>query len=100
MSLPFLTSSGFRCIIVCNINSCFNGIDDCPKTFITALSPETVGKAALFSTSRLSKHAPDVMRKAPAQKGIPAAEETFRAQGKDIAAHPDEARSFAKKAAG
>ena len=46
------------------------GIDDRLKTFITALSPENVGKAALFSTSRLSKHALDVMRKALRAKGI------------------------------
>ena len=74
------------------------GIDDRLKTFITALSPDTVGKAALFSTSWLSKHALDVMRKALAQKGIPAAEETFWAKGKTVAAQLDEARAFAKRA--
>ena len=75
------------------------GIDDRLKTYITALSPDTVGKAVLFSTSWLSKHALDVMRKALAQKGIPVSEETFWAKGKTVAAHLDEARAFAKKAA-
>ena len=75
------------------------GIDDRLKTYISALSPDTVGKAALFSTSWLSKHALDVMRKALAQKGIAVSEETFWAKGKTVADHLDEARAFAKKAA-
>ena len=75
------------------------GIDERLKTYISALSPDTVGRAVLFSTSWLSKHALDVMRKSLGQKGIPVSEETFWAKGKDIAAHLDEARAFAKKAA-
>ena len=75
------------------------GIDDRLKTYISALSPDTVGKAALFSTSWLSKHALDVMRKALAQKGIAVSEETFWTKGKTVADHLDEARAFAKKAA-
>ncbi len=39
------------------------------------------------------------MKKALSAKGIPVAEETFWARGKDIAAHLDEARAFARKAA-
>ena len=46
------------------------GIDDRLKAYISALSPDTVGKAVLFSTSWLSKHALDVMRKALRAKGI------------------------------
>ena len=75
------------------------GIDDRLKVFLSSLSKENVTKAAVFSTSWLSKHALDLMKKALASKGIPVSEETFWAKGKEISAHLDEARAFAKKAA-
>ena len=73
------------------------GIDDRLKVFLSSLSKDMVGKAAVFSTSWLSKHALDLMKKSLASKGIPVAEETFWAKGKEISAHLDEARAFAKK---
>lgn len=75
------------------------GIDERLKAYLSSLSKDTVKRAAVFSTSWLSKHALDVMKKALSAKGIPVAEETFWARGKDIAAHLDEARAFARKAA-
>lgn len=75
------------------------GIDERLKVFLSSLSKETVAKAAVFSTSWLSKHALALMKKALASKGIPVAEETFWAKGKEISSHLDEARAFAKKAA-
>ena len=74
------------------------GIDDRLKTYLSALTKDTVKGAAVFSTFWLSKHELDVMKKALTAKGIPVSGETFWAKGKDIAAHLDEARAFARKA--
>ena len=75
------------------------GIDERLKAYLSSLPKDTVKRAAVFSTSWLSKHALDVMKKTLSAKGIPVAEETFWARGKDIAAHLDEARAFARMAA-
>ncbi len=73
------------------------GIDDKLKTYINTLSPDKVGKAVVFSTSWLSKHALDLMKKALTDKGIEVASETFYCKSKAVDNEISSAKSFAGK---
>ena len=73
------------------------GIDDSLKKFIQDLDAKMVGRAVLFSTSWVSKHALDVMKKELTKKGIAVENETFYARGKAGEAKLAEATAFGKK---
>ena len=53
------------------------GIDGHLKDYLRSLKAEDVKKAVVFSTSWISKHAIDLIRKELTEKGIPVADEVF-----------------------
>ena len=53
------------------------GIDGHLKDYLRSLKAEDVKKAAIFSTSWISKHAIDLIRKELTEKGIPVADDVF-----------------------
>ncbi len=73
------------------------GIDAHLKSYLATLTKEQVGKAVLFSTSWLSKHAMTLIRKASTEKGIPVAEEFCYVRGKPKEKDLLAAEAFAKK---
>ena len=73
------------------------GIDDNLKKYIATLSSDKVSKAAVFSTSWLSKHALDLIRKSLEDKGIPVVNETLYFKSKAVDQGRDSAVRFAKK---
>lgn len=73
------------------------GIDKELKAYIQALDAAKVKKAVLFSTSWLSKHALDIMKKELAAKGIAVESETFYCKGKPDGKTIEEAVSFGTK---
>lgn len=75
------------------------GLDKHLKDYLAAVDPKQVGKAVIFSTSWISKHSIDLIRKALEAKGIPVAKETFYVKNKASDAQLKEAASFARKMA-
>ena len=73
------------------------GIDAHLKQYLGTLSRDKVGKAVVFSTSALSKHALDLIRNALSEKGIPVEAETYYLKSKAVASSKAEAMAFAKK---
>lgn len=76
------------------------GLDNHLKTYLASLDASKVGKAVVFSTSWISKHSIDLIRKALTEKGIAVESETMYAKN-----HPDDkaiaaAKAFGKKYAG
>ena len=53
------------------------GIDDNLKQYLKTLSGDKVGKAVVFSTSWLSRHALDLIKNALTQKGIQVESDTL-----------------------
>jgi flavodoxin len=73
------------------------GIDDNLKQYLKGLSSDKVGKAVVFSTSWLSKHALDLIKNGLTEKGIPVESETLYFKSKAVDGSRDEAVKFAKK---
>ena len=73
------------------------GIDDNLKQYLNGLSIDKVGKAVVFSTSWLSKHALDLIKNGLTEKGIPVESETLYFKSKAVEGSMDEAMKFAKK---
>ena len=73
------------------------GIDKHLKAYLQTINKDKVKKAVVFSTSRFSKHALDLIRKELEAKGIPVEEETFYTKGKPGDAQLEEAAVFAAK---
>ena len=73
------------------------GIDDNLKKYLQTLSGDKVGKAVVFSTSWLSKHALDVIKKALKDKGIAVESDTLYVKSKAVDGCKDDAVKFAKK---
>ncbi|MBR2801385.1 MAG: hypothetical protein IKE21_02170 [Erysipelotrichaceae bacterium] len=73
------------------------GLDTHLSDYLKTLKKEDAGKAVIFSTSWLSKHAVDLIRKGLSDAGIPAAEEVFYVRGKPSEAQLKEAAAFAEK---
>lgn len=73
------------------------GLDRHLKDYLARLDKNQVGKAVIFSTSWISKHSIDLIRKALEEKGIPTAKETFYVKNKANAAQLDAAAKFALK---
>lgn len=73
------------------------GIDDNLKQYLKTVSSEKVGKAVVFSTSWLSKHALDLIKNALTEKGIQVESDTLYFKSKAVDGCRDEAARFAKK---
>ena len=71
------------------------GLDKRLVSFIRTLDGDMVGRAVLFSTTWLSKHSFDLMRKELEARGIAVAERTFYAKNKPSAERLKEAKAFA-----
>ena len=73
------------------------GLDAHLKDYLKTLKKENVKKAVVFSTSWLSKHAVDLIKKALAEAGIPTADEYFYVKNRPDEAQLREAAAFTKK---
>lgn len=73
------------------------GIDKKLKSYLDSIDASHVKKAYVFSTSWLSKHALDLIKKALEAKGIAVAPETFYVKNKANEQQLAEARAFGKK---
>ncbi len=73
------------------------GLDAHLKAYLETVTKEKVGKAVAFSTSWLSKHALDLIRRALEDKGIPVESETFYAKSKAVQSKIPEIKAFAEK---
>ncbi|MDY3969334.1 flavodoxin domain-containing protein [Olsenella sp. YH-ols2221] len=71
------------------------GLDKKLVSYIRTLDGDMVGRAVLFSTTWLSKHSFDQMRKELEARGIVVAERTFYAKNKPSAERLKEAKAFA-----
>ncbi|MDY5274941.1 MAG: flavodoxin domain-containing protein [Atopobiaceae bacterium] len=71
------------------------GLDKKLVSYIRTLDGDMVGRAVLFSTTWLSKHSFDLMRKELEARGIAVAERTFYAKNKPSAERLKEAKAFA-----
>lgn len=73
------------------------GIDEHLKSYLKEIDAKNVKKAAVFSTSWISKHAIEVIKEELKQKGIQVADEVFYVRGKANDAQIKEVHQFAKK---
>ena len=73
------------------------GIDKNLKEYIQTLQKDMVKKAVVFSTSWISKHSIDLIKKGLTSVGIPVVEEYFYAKSTPTEAQLEEAKVFAKK---
>ncbi len=73
------------------------GLDAELKSYLANLDASNVKKAVVFSTSWLSKHSIDLIKKGLSEKGIPVEEEYFYVKNKANAGQLEEAATFAKK---
>ncbi len=73
------------------------GIDNELKKYLDTLSSDKVGKAVVFSTSWISKHALDLIKKALIEKGIKVEEETYYLKSKAVDGCRTDAMKFAMK---
>lgn len=71
------------------------GLDKKLISFIRTLDGDTVGRAVLFSTTWLSKHSFDLMKKELEARGVVVAEKTFYAKNKPTPERLKEAKAFA-----
>ncbi len=73
------------------------GLDKNMKNYLASIDGSKVKKAVVFSTSSISKHSVDLLKKGLAAKGIPVEDDFFYVKGKDAAASVSSATAFAKK---
>jgi len=73
------------------------GLDCHLKEYLKALDGSKVKKAAIFSTSWISKHSLDLIRKGLMEKGIPVETETFYVKSKPNEAQLEDAAAFAER---
>lgn len=73
------------------------GIDKRLKSYLQTLRKEDVKKAVVFSTSWLSKHALELIKKALKNAGIETVEETLYFKGRPNEKQLEEAKEFAKR---
>lgn len=73
------------------------GIDKKLEKYIQTLSSRQVKKAVVFSTSWVSKHGIDLIKKALKEKGIPVEEQFFYVRGKPSDANLKDASAFASR---
>ena len=73
------------------------GLDTKLQEYLSTLNVENVEKAVVFSTSWISKHSVELIKKALKEKGIKVEEEYFYVKNKPTEKQMEEAESFAKK---
>ncbi len=73
------------------------GIDDKLKKYLETLTSDKVGKAVVFSTSWLSKHALDLIKNALKDKGIQVEDSTLYFKSKAVDGCRNEVIDFTKK---
>lgn len=73
------------------------GIDGRLKDYLKTLKKENVKKAAVFSTSWISKHAVDLIKKGLTENGIAVADDFFYVKNKPNEKELQSAKDFAKK---
>lgn len=73
------------------------GIDSHLRDFLRTLSKDQVKKAVVFSTSWISKHAIDLIKKELVQKGIAVEEDAFYVRNKPNETQLKDAKNFAVK---
>ena len=73
------------------------GIDSHLKEYLKTLKKADAKKAVVFSTSWISRHSIDLIKKGLSEAGIPVAEESFYVKSKPSDAQLKEAAAFAKK---
>ncbi|MBR3512496.1 MAG: flavodoxin [Clostridia bacterium] len=75
------------------------GLDKHLKTYLSELDGSKVKKAVVFSTSWISKHSIDLIKKGLSEKNIPVEEEYFYSKSAPTDAVLKEAEEFGKKMA-
>ena len=73
------------------------GLDNHLKNYLKTLKRTDAKKAVVFSTSWISKHSLDLIKKGLAEAGIPVASETFYVRNKPDAEQLKQAAAFAEK---
>jgi len=73
------------------------GIDSKLKEYLKTLKKEDAALAVIFSTSWISKHAVDLIRKGLTEAGIPVAEEFFHVKNRPNEKQLEEAAAFARR---
>ena len=73
------------------------GIDKRLKAYIGTLKKENVGKAVVFSSAAISRHALDLLRQELAARGIPVESEMLFARSRPGEKQLREAEEFGKK---
>ena len=73
------------------------GLDEHLKTYLNALDGSLIHKAVIFSSTWISRHSIELIRKALMDKGIETVEETFYVRGKPSAEQLKQAKEFARK---
>ena len=73
------------------------GLDSHLKDYLKRLKRGDAKKAVVFSTSWISKHSIDLIKKGLAKAGIPAVEEVFYAKNRPSDAQLADAGAFAKR---
>lgn len=73
------------------------GLDRHLKEYLKTLDSSKVKKAVVFSTSWISKHSLDLIKKGLAENGIPTEEETFYVKSKPNEKQLREAAAFTEK---
>lgn len=73
------------------------GLDSHLKEYLKTLKREDAGKAVIFSTSWISKHSLDLLRKGLEEAGIPVEAETFYVKSKPSEEQLKQAEAFAEK---
>ena len=73
------------------------GLDGHLRDYLKTLPKASVKKAVIFSTSWISKHAIDLMKKSLSEAGIPVAEEFFYVKNKPNDRQLKAAGGFARK---
>jgi len=73
------------------------GIDAHLKSFLRSLEKEAVKKAVVFSTSWISKHSIDLIKKELLEKGIEVEDDAFYVKSRPNDAQLKQAEQFAKK---
>jgi flavorubredoxin len=73
------------------------GLDSRLKDYLKTLKKEDAKKAVVFSTSWISKHSVDLIKKGLAEAGIPVADEYFYVRNKPGSEQLKDAEAFARE---
>ncbi|MBR3396869.1 MAG: flavodoxin [Lachnospiraceae bacterium] len=73
------------------------GLDSHLKGYLASLKKENVRKAVVFSTSMISKHSVDLIKKGLKAQGIPAEDEFFYARSAPGKEQLEQAKAFAER---